>query len=230
VRSVSEKMEPALSESLSAILLIVLGGVLGIGGRVWLEKYIGARAESAAADMDLPRRLARAFSEEGAKTAATRLDRTKAESAMKILGLMAEVDATLFSWKFTAFFRLDELGESDTVEDVGIADLKKVSLLLIALLREASSTSVLLGDDVLADVMAWVGKIHETAFDFHAAYTTSKNANSGKPPDHTDRVRTVSNLMENAVYPAMEPLADMRKQLRDKLSSRIESAPEGYVR
>jgi len=149
---------------------------------------------------------------------------------MTILGLMAEIEATLFNWKLTAYFHLDELGEQETVEDLALRDLKRVSTLLVTLLREASSHSVLLGDEVLVDAMSWIAKVHETVFDFYAAYQTSKQMNQGKPASHNDRVTTVSSLMQNEIYPQMSSLGELRKQIREKLSKNVQRSIAEMVR
>ncbi len=215
---------------IATMILMGLSSLSTLGIRTFVSRYTAARADSAAADVNLPRQLARTYAGQEAKALALRLDAAKAEGAMKVLGLMAEIEATLFNWKFTAYFHLDELGEFETIEDLAVRDLKKVSALLVTLLREASSQSVLLGDDLLVDAMSWVGKIHQVVFDFHAVYQTSKKMNHGKPPSHNDRITTVSSLIQNEVYPKMGVIGELRRQMRQKLAKNIERSIAELVR
>jgi hypothetical protein len=223
-------MEEYWPSAVRDLIFFGLGSALALGIRAFLARYVGARADSIAADVNLPRYLARTYADQGARALALRLDAAKAEGAMKILGLMAEIEATLFNWKLTAYFHLDELKELETVEDLALRDLKQVATLLVTLLREASSYSVLLGDEVLVDVMAWIEKVHEAMFDFCAVYQTSKRMNQGKSPSHNDRVTTVSSLMQNEVYPKLSSLGEFRKKIREKLSKNVQRSVAELVR
>lgn len=194
--------------------ILILGGILALIGRSFLEKYVGARALHIAEGINFPEKLERTFADQAAKSAAARLDVTKAEYAIKVLGLMSEIEALIFNWKLTAFFHSDELKEDETVEDLGIRDLKKAAQLTIVVLKVANEGSVLLGDNILTMVMAWIGKIHALLFDQQAAYNTSKVANEGKPAMDNDRVITISNLTESEIYPAMESIGKLRTEIK----------------
>lgn len=216
--------------ALSALIFMGLGGALAFGARTFLARYISERANSIAADVNFPRHLNRIYADQEAKALALRLDTAKAEGAMQILGLMAEIEAALFNWKMTAYFHLDDLKEMETVEDLALRDLRQISTLLISLVREANIHSVLLGDELLVDVMTWVQKIHEIIFDFHAVYQTSKKVNQDKPPLHNDRVTTVMNLMQSEVYPKMNFIGELKKKVREKLSKSVQRSVAELVR
>ncbi len=81
---------------------------------------------------------------------------------MKIIGLMSQIETLIYNWKVTAFFHSDELEENQTVEDLGIRDLKKAAQLTMDLIKETNEGSVLLGDQALTMVLEWVKKVHST--------------------------------------------------------------------
>jgi hypothetical protein len=214
----------ALIEEYPVIVALVLIGsssVLTLVIQTFLTRYVGARADSMAADINLSRQLARTYADQEVRALALRLDTTRADGAMKILGIMAEIESTLFNWKLTAYFHQDELGEQETVEDLALRDLKQILQLLVTLIRETNSHSVLQGDEILVDVMTWVGSVHQLVFDFHAAYQASKRVNQGKTATHNDRVTTVSSLMQSEIYPRMNSLGELKKKIREKLSKSI---------
>jgi len=155
--------------------------------------------------------------DQATRSAAARLDVTRAEYAMKILGLMSEIEALIFNWDLTAFFHADEIKENETVEDLGLRDLKKTAQLTIILLKVANEGSVLLGDNVLTMIMKWVDSMHALLFKRQAAYDTSKKANMGKPAMHNDRVITISNLAKADIYPAMDAVGKLRADIKASL-------------
>ena len=210
-----------------ALAFLTVGAVLALIARSFLSKYVGERAVHIAEGIHFEERLKRTFADESAKSAAARLDVARAEAAMRILGLMSEIEALLFNWKLTAFFHRDELTEDQTIEDLGVVDLKKASQLTIVLIKTANEGSVLLGDGTLQMVLQWVRKVHAVMFDFHAAYTTSKQFHKDKPPLDNERVKTISQLTESSIYPQFDEIGALRASIRQFLreAARV-AAPE----
>lgn len=93
--------------------------------------------------------------------------------------------------------------EGETVEDLGLRDLKKISQLTIELLKVAGEGSILLGDNVFSMVVEWVKQIHELQFIQYAVYDTSKKVNKDKPVMSTDRVNSISDLSKHELDPAL---------------------------
>lgn len=162
--------------------------------RRFLDKYVDTRAQHVAEGVDFSEKLNRAFADQAAKSAAARLDVTKAEYAMKIMGLISEIDTYIINWNITAYFFSDEISEKETVEDLGIKDLKKISKLIIELLKVTNEGAILLGDDVTSKVVEWLKYIHKLQFIHYALYKTSKDINAGKPAMSNDRVTTITDL------------------------------------
>jgi hypothetical protein len=202
-------------------LILLILGLAWISFRVFCSKYSEEIAKNIANNVNLADQIKRMVAHEEAKAITLRLDATKAEGAMKLQGLMAEIESILVNWRLTAYFHKDELKEGETIEDLGSRDLKKLSQLIIKLLKEANTYSVLIGDDILADIMNWVTKIHELIFDYEAVYIASKKLNEDKPMDHTDRVTSITNLMKNEVDPKVNQIGELRDQIKKKLSENI---------
>ncbi|MCK9375105.1 MAG: hypothetical protein M0P73_03030 [Syntrophobacterales bacterium] len=134
---------------------------------------------------------------------------------------MAEIESILVNWRLTAYFHRDELKKEETIEDLGSRDLKNISQLIIQLLKQANTYSVILGDEILPDIMEWVGEIHKIIFDYEAVYLASKKLNEGKPTDHTDRVTSITNLMKGQVDQKVKHIGELRSQIRKKLSENV---------
>ena len=184
-----------------ATAFIILGGILALVLRSFLSKYVSVRAQHIAEGINLPEQLTRTFADQAVRSSAARLDVSRAEAAMKIIGLMSQIEALILNWKITAFFHSDELMENQTVEDLGIRDLKKAAQFTMELIKETNGGSVLLGDQALTMVVEWVKKVHGLLFDYHAVYTTSKKSHDGKPPMDNARVETISRLAQSKVDP-----------------------------
>jgi hypothetical protein len=203
-------------------LLILI--ILGLGWKsftIFCSKYSEEIANNIAKNVNLADQIKRMVANEEAKAIILRLDASKAEGAMKLQGLMAEIESILVNWRLTAYFHKDELKEDEAIEDLGTRDLKKVSILIIQLLKNANAYSILLGYDILTDILTWVKKIHNLIFKYEAIYIASKKLNEGKSMDHTDRVNTIVNLMEDEVNPEINQIGKIREQIRKKLSENI---------
>ena len=200
-----------------ATAFIILGGILALILRSFLSKYVGVRAQHIAEGINLPEQLVRTFADQAVKSSAARLDVSRAEAAIKIIGLMSQIEALILNWKITAFFHSDELMENETVEDLGIRDLKKAAELTMELIKETNEGSVLLGDQALTMVLEWVNKVHGLLFDYQAAYTTSKRFHDGKPPMDNARVETISRIAKSEIDPLMEPIMEIRGDIRSYL-------------
>lgn len=198
--------------------------ILGLGWKsftIFCSKYSEEIANNIAKNVNLADQIKRMVANEEAKAITLRLDASKAEGAMKLQGLMAEIESILVNWRLTAYFHKDELKEDETIEDMGSRDLKKVSCLIIQLLKDTNAYSILLGYDILTDILTWVNKIHKLIFEYEAIYKTSKKSNEGKPKDHTDRVNTIENLMKVGVDPEINQIGKIRDKIRNKLSENI---------
>jgi len=200
-------------------LLVILGFFWSFKG--YFSKFGEEIAKSNAANVNFADEIRRMIANEEAKAITLRLDATKAEGAMKLQGLMAEIESLLINWKLTAFYHKDELKENETIEDLGIRDLKKVSKLIIQLLKEATAYSLLLGDDILVDILDWVKKIHELLFQYSPIYQTSKELHKGKPFDHTDRLNTIVELSKVGIDPKIGQIGKIREQIKNKLSENV---------
>jgi hypothetical protein len=104
---------------------------------------------------------------------------------------------------------------------LGSRDLKNLSKLIIQLLKDANIYSVLIGDEILTEIIKWVTMIHELIFDYEAIYSASKKINQDKPMDHTDRVISITNLMKSEVDPKVNQIGKLRSQIKKKLSENI---------
>ena len=201
------------------VLLVILGFLLWFKG--YFSKYGEEIGKNTAANVTLADQIKRMVSYEEAKAITLRLDASKAEGAMALQGLMAEIESILVNWRLTAYFHKDELKEDETIEDLGIKDLKKVSNLIIQLLKEANAYSVLLGDDILVDILKWVQQIDDLLFEYSPIYQTSKKLHEGKSIDHKDRVTTISELMQQKVDPKINQIGQIRGQIKEKLSQNV---------
>jgi hypothetical protein len=210
-----------MSTFLANVIILFLGAIIALVGRNFLEKYVGTRAQHIAEGVNFSEKLDRSFADQAAKSAAARLDVTKAEYAMKIMGLISEIDTYILNWKLTAFFCSDEIKEGETVEDLGIRDLKKVAQLTILLLKVTGEGTILLGDNVFSMVVAWVKQIHELQFIQYAVYDTSKKANKEKPVMSNDRVTTISNLSKHELEPAQEQARKLSTEIKNCLRNAV---------
>jgi hypothetical protein len=201
------------------ILLVILGFFWSFKG--YFSKIGEEIAQNTAANINFKEEISRMVAKEEAKAIILRLDASKAEGAMKLQGLMAEIESLLVNWRLTAYFHKDELTEDETVEDLGIKDLKKVSDLLISLIKESNTYSLLLGDDILADILNYVQKIHDLLFEYSPIYKTSKDYNKGKSADHPDRPDCISNLMKKVVDPKISQIGEIRINIKRKLSENV---------
>lgn len=93
-----------MNHPLGVLVILFLGGILALIGRRFLGKYVDTRAQHIAEGVNFSEKLDRAFADQAVKSAAARLDVTKAEYAMKIMGLISEIDTYILNWKLTAFF------------------------------------------------------------------------------------------------------------------------------
>jgi hypothetical protein len=213
-------MEPVatqLNNPWLAFIFMSLGGLLTLIIKSSVSKYAETRAKHVAEGVNLPEQLDRTFLDQSAKSSAARLDMAKAEHAMKILGLMSEIESLLFNWKLTAFFHSDELQEGQTVEDLGIKDLKKVSQINMELLKTANEASVLLGDHILVLVSEWSSKINPILYDYYSAYTVSKNMHKNKPAMDSDRVTTITEITRSEIYKSMEPIGELKRNIKEHI-------------
>lgn len=210
-----------MSNPLAYVGIPFLLVIIAFVGRNFLKKYVETRAQHIAEGVNFSEKLDRAFADQAAKSAAARLDVTKAEYAMKIMGLISEIDTYILNWKLTAFFCSDEIKEGETVEDLGIRDLKKVAQLTILLLKVAGEGTILLGDDIFSLIVAWVKQIHEIQFIQYAVYDTSKKANKEKPVMSNDRVITISNLSKHELEPAQEQARKLSTEIRNCLRKAV---------
>jgi hypothetical protein len=201
------------------VLLVILGFFWSFKG--YFSTFGKEIAKDAAANINFANEIRRIVANEEAKAIILRLDATKAEGAMKLQGLMAEIESILVNWRLTAYFHQDELKENETIEDLGSKDLKKASQHLIQLLREANEYSILLGDEILTDIVAWTARIHSLIFEYESVYKTSKKLNELKSKDDNDRVMTITNLMVNEVDPKVKDIGVIRVQIRKKLSKNV---------
>jgi len=188
---------------------------------MFCSKYSEEIANNIAKNVNLADQIKRMVANEEAKAIILRLDASKAEGAMKLQGLMAEIESILVNWRLTAYFHKDELKEDETIEDLGSRDLKKVSRLIIQLLKDTNTYSILLGYDILPDILTWVTKIIKLTFKYDDIYKASKKLNEGKSMDHNDRVDTIVNLIKVEVNPEINQIGKIREQIRKKLSENI---------
>jgi hypothetical protein len=209
------------SLGLFGLLILIIFGLGWKSLKVFCLKYSDEIANNIAKNVNLADQIKRMVANEEAKAIILRLDATKAEGAMKLQGLMAEIESILVNWRLTAYFNKDELKKDETIEDLGLKDLKKVSGLIVQLIKDTNAFSILLGYDILADILTWVNKIYKLIFEYEAIYITSKKSNQGKPMDHTDRVNTIENLMKVGVDPEINQIGKIRDQIRKKLSENI---------
>lgn len=210
------------------ILLVILGFFWSFKG--YFSKIGEEIAKNTAANVNFKDEISRMLANEEAKAIILRLDASKAEGAMKLQGLMAEIESMLVNWRLTAYFHKDEVKEGETIEDIGIKDLKKISILVIQLLKEANAYSVILGEDILPDILSWVDRIHKLIFAYEAAYQTSKKLNEDKPFDHSDRATTINDLMAKEIDPNVKDIAVIRTQIRKKLSANVRKAISELVK
>ncbi|MDP3182277.1 MAG: hypothetical protein Q8M54_05600 [Desulfobaccales bacterium] len=201
------------------VLLVILGFFWSFKG--YFSKFGEEIAKSTTANINFADEIRRMVANEEAKAITLRLDATKAEGAMKLQGLMAEIESLLVNWRLTAYFHRDELKEDETIEDLGQRDLKKVSQIILQLLKEANAYSVLLGDDILAAILNWVKEIHKLIFEYEAVYQTSKKSNEGKSVDHIDRVNCIEGLIKVGIDPKINQIAEIRGQIKMKLSENV---------
>jgi hypothetical protein len=214
-----ENITNLISQPISNLVILFLGGILALIGRRFLSKYVDTRAQHIAEGVNFPEKIIRVFEDQAAKSAASRLDVTKAEYAMKIIGLMSEIDAYFMNWKLTAFFCSDEINDNETVEDIGIKDLKKIAQLTIKLLKVTSEGSILLGDNMYSKVVEWIKQIHALQFMHYSVYETSKKTNKDKPAMSNDRATTITELSKHELTPALDQTyklsAEVKKYLQE---------------
>lgn len=189
---------------------------------MFCSKYSEEIAKNIANNVNLADQIKRMVAHEEAKAITLRLDATKAEGAMKLQGLMAEIESLLVNWRLTAYFHKDELKKDETIEDLGLKDLKKISQLISKLIKEGNTYSMLLGDDILTLILNWVQKIHDLLFAIVPIYQTSKKSNQGKSPDHNDRVTCIETLVRVAVDPKIKQIAEIRSQIKKMLSENVQ--------
>jgi hypothetical protein len=91
---------------LGFLILLILGSVL-ISFRVFCSKYSEEIVVNIAKNVNLADQIKRMVAHEEAKAITLRLDATMAEGAMKLQGLMAEIESILVNWRLTAYFHKD---------------------------------------------------------------------------------------------------------------------------
>jgi len=201
------------------VLLVILGFFWSFKG--YFCKIGEEMAKNTAANINFVNEIRKIVATEEAKAIILRLDTTKAEGAMKLNGLMAEIESILINWQLTAYFHMDELKENDTIEDLGTKDLKRISQNLVQLSKEANEYSILLGNEVLTDIILWSNKIHALIFESEAVYKASKKINEAKPKDDNCRVTTINDLMASQVAPKIKDIGLIRTQISKKLSENV---------
>lgn len=195
-----------------------------LGGLIWSllnnfwSRFFVEMADNIAKNINLPDQILRIFAEQNATAQAIRIDTVKSEGTMKILGLMAEIEHLVFDWRQTAYFHLDEIKDEETVEDLGLKDLKRVSQLLTSVSRESSAYSLYFNDELRKDIANWISEIYKLNFKSYGIYLASKELNKSKSPAHTDRIVCVSDLMKEKFDPHVKFIGDLRKVVHLKFS------------
>jgi len=210
-----------------ALSIVALSAILWHGIKAFIDSYVRTRSKSLAEDVNLQAELRRLILNEETKLTVQRLNTEKALGAMKILRLLAEAETKLTDWQLTVYFRMDELNENETIEDLGSKDLKNVSNILVEIISETNAYVVLLGEEIYKLILNWVKLNHDIIFGYETTYQTSKKINAELDPKDKQRVTTVSQLLENEVFKKFTPIGKQRQEIMGKLSQSVHSTLGG---
>lgn len=183
---------------LDLLIVITIAGV-----SLYLKSYLTKKGENLATKEDfdeLQRQLKESTTAtEQIKQTINRKESAKSKGINLIRAKIAQIEARLLSWSILVHFRDDELKAGESIEILGIKDLKLTANYIVDVNTLVSEYSIYFEKDTKSVITKWLAEVYKLLFDFYAVYESSIITNKDKDISQVKRFENINTIMDEKV-------------------------------